>query len=184
MTRLPATVPAADLPGDGVPIRPAATVLIVDDRPDLQVVMMRRSATSSFVADHTVFPGGRVEDSDSDPAWGPILLGRDEGGMGLIPGSDGDGHGHRVAAARETLEEVGLLIGTGADQLLGFRRVDDDQPDDLDAPAPLRIHLGRRCPGGGPSGCRAGPGTGSGGPAAWSRSVVGLVAGRCGLRRC
>ena len=126
MTRLPATVPPADLPGDGVPIWPAATVLIVDDRPDLQVVMMRRSATSSFVADHTVFPGGRVEDSDSDPAWGPILLGRDEGGMGLIPGSDGDGHGHWVAAARETLEEVGLLIGTGADQLLE-RRVGVEQ---------------------------------------------------------
>ena len=121
MTRLPATVPPADLPGDGVPIWPAATVLIVDDRPDLQVVMMRRSATSSFVADHTVFPGGRVEDSDSDPAWGPVLLGHDEGGKGLVPGSDGDGHGHRVAAARETLEEVGLLIGTGADQLLERR---------------------------------------------------------------
>lgn len=83
--------------------------------------MMRRSATSSFVADHTVFPGGRVEDSDLDPAWGSVLRGHGDGGTGLIPGIDGDGHGHRVAAARETLEEVGLLVGTGADQLLERR---------------------------------------------------------------
>ena len=121
MTRLPATVPPADLPGDGVPIWPAATVLIVDDRPDLQVVMMRRSATSSFVADHTVFPGGRVEDSDSDPAWDPILIGHAEGGSGLIPDTAGGSNGHRVAVSRETLEEVGMLIGTGADRLLERR---------------------------------------------------------------
>ncbi|HJO79399.1 MAG: NUDIX domain-containing protein [Acidimicrobiales bacterium] len=121
MAHLPAEVAAADLPGNGVPIQPAATVLIVDDKPDLQVVMMRRNVTSSFVADHTVFPGGQVEDSDSGPAWDPILVGTDETGTGMLPGIVDGGPGHRVAVVRETLEEVGLLIGTDEVRLLEHR---------------------------------------------------------------
>lgn len=122
MKHLPDEVSAADLPDDGVPIQPAATVVIVDDRPDLQVVMMRRSAASSFVADHTVFPGGRVEDADSDPAWRSLLSGPDERGTDALHGLTDSGLGHRVAAVRETLEEVGLLVGTDVVQLAQCRR--------------------------------------------------------------
>lgn len=121
MKRLSAGVSAADLPDDGVPIQPAATVLIVDDRPDLQVVMMRRSPSSSFVADHTVFPGGRVEDADADPAWGLLATDSSCDPLGELPGTVGSGLGHRVAAVREALEEVGLLIGSDAIGLVNRR---------------------------------------------------------------
>ena len=44
-----AWVPVSDLPTDDVAIRPAATVVLVDDRPDLQEVVLKRSDASVFV---------------------------------------------------------------------------------------------------------------------------------------
>ena len=40
-----------------VPVRDAATVLILDERPDLHVLMLKRNARSVFVGDMWVFPG-------------------------------------------------------------------------------------------------------------------------------
>ena len=55
-----AWVPVSGLPTDCVAIRPAATVVLVDDRPDLQVLVLKRRDASVFVGGHTVFPGGVV----------------------------------------------------------------------------------------------------------------------------
>ena len=49
--------------------KPAATVLIVRDAPDLEVLMVRRSAGMAFGASAWVFPGGKVAPADADPLW-------------------------------------------------------------------------------------------------------------------
>jgi 8-oxo-dGTP pyrophosphatase MutT (NUDIX family) len=76
--------------------RLSATVLVLRDDP-LEVLMMRRHAGGTF-ASALVFPGGAVEEADSDPSWGhPDLPDR----------------AVRVAAVRETWEEVGLVVAAG-----------------------------------------------------------------------
>lgn len=82
--------------------KPAATVLIVRDAPELEVLMVRRSAGMAFGASAWVFPGGKVAPADADPAWDDL--------------SDGS-YDHyqrslRIAAAREVFEESGLLLAT------------------------------------------------------------------------
>jgi 8-oxo-dGTP pyrophosphatase MutT (NUDIX family) len=122
VTELHAGVRTADLPTDGVPILAAATVLIVDDRPDLKVLTMRRSAASSFVAGHTVFPGGRLDDVDRDPAWTSLVTGLDPDDADRALSVADGGLAHWIAAVRETLEEVGLMIGFDDPTLVAQRR--------------------------------------------------------------
>jgi 8-oxo-dGTP pyrophosphatase MutT (NUDIX family) len=73
-------------------VRDAATVMVVRDRPDLQVFVVLRNAALEFAPGATVFPGGAVDPSDADIARD---LGVDE---------------FRVAAARECLEEAGIPL--------------------------------------------------------------------------
>ena len=54
-----------DYDPETVVIRSAATVLILADRPDLQVLMLKRNARSVFVGDMWVFPGGAVDPGDA-----------------------------------------------------------------------------------------------------------------------
>ncbi len=71
------------------PARPAATVVVVRDRPDgPEVLLLKRSEVGAF-AGMWVFPGGRVDDAD---------LGDDELGRA------------RAAAVREALEEVAVVL--------------------------------------------------------------------------
>ena len=65
----PSKPPADDFDPDAVPIRPAATVMLVDDRPDLQVFMMERHANTVFAGGMWVFPGGAVDTSDDAAAY-------------------------------------------------------------------------------------------------------------------
>jgi 8-oxo-dGTP pyrophosphatase MutT (NUDIX family) len=85
-----------------VRVRDAATVILVRDRPDLHVFLMRRNASLVFVPGATVFPGGAVDAADHDEAR---RLGTDE---------------FRAAAARECLEEAGIPID--ARDLIDFAR--------------------------------------------------------------
>ena len=100
-----------------VPVEPkyAATVMLIRDNP-IEVFMLRRASTMSFVPNAMVFPGGRVDptDSDSDMPWaGPSAsdwaqeMNCDESVAYPIV----------VAAAREVFEETGVLLagpdGTG-----------------------------------------------------------------------
>ena len=70
--------------------KPASTVALLRDVESggVEVCMLRRPGRSSFAAGAFVFPGGAVDDADGT---GP--------------------QAYLVAAVREVLEEVGLLIG-------------------------------------------------------------------------
>ena len=93
--------------------RPAATLILLDQRAQAPTVLMgRRHGRHDFMPDKWVFPGGRVDPADRRAAVGSDL--RPEAAEALarayprrptLPRSLG------VAAVRETWEEAGLSLG-------------------------------------------------------------------------
>jgi glyoxylase-like metal-dependent hydrolase (beta-lactamase superfamily II)/8-oxo-dGTP pyrophosphatase MutT (NUDIX family) len=80
--------------------QPAATVVLLRAGVDgLEVLLTRRPPSMAFAPDMFVFPGGRVDDADGEPA----LLAR--GDPGTTPAE--------VAAIRELFEEAGVLLAVG-----------------------------------------------------------------------
>jgi 8-oxo-dGTP pyrophosphatase MutT (NUDIX family) len=78
-----------------IPIRPAATVIVLRDMPDgFEVLLVQRASELAFHGGAWVFPGGRVEPQDAENA--DELLGA------------------RLASVRETREEAGLLLEASA----------------------------------------------------------------------
>jgi 8-oxo-dGTP pyrophosphatase MutT (NUDIX family) len=113
----------------GSPVTPvdAATVILVRHGEPVgspwQCFMVRRHIRSDFASDVYVFPGGKVDDADRDPAlephiaWhpGPVVRGRDQRAwQGLL-----------VAAVRELFEEAGVLLAYRDNQQL-LRLVGED----------------------------------------------------------
>ena len=85
-----------------VPIKPAATVMLLRDTVDgPEVFMLRRTSNAVFAGGMYVFPGGKVDAADGE----------------------GD-EGYRVAAIRECYEEAGVLLAVDAHG----RMVDDGHP--------------------------------------------------------
>jgi 8-oxo-dGTP pyrophosphatase MutT (NUDIX family) len=68
---------------------PAASILLLRDGP-LEVLMIRRHQQRSFAPDMWAFPGGMLEDADTQLGGGDLL------------------NSMRFAAARELLEETGI----------------------------------------------------------------------------
>lgn len=96
-----------------VPIQLASTVILVDDRPDLQTLLLRRSTRSDFVGGMMVFPGGGLDAEDGEP--GALGLCDD-----LAPetadrrlGVESGGLAYWVASIRESFEEAGVLLVRG-----------------------------------------------------------------------
>ncbi|MET0864653.1 MAG: NUDIX hydrolase [Nakamurella sp.] len=100
-----------------LPIKPAATVMLVRDAPaGLEVFVLRRVAAMAFAPGMTVFPGGAVDPADHDPAlhwtgpdvawWAQHLQQEVALARALV-----------VAAVRELFEETGVLLAgpIGAD---------------------------------------------------------------------
>lgn len=81
--------------------RPAATIVIVRDRPGAapDLLMMERAATMAFAAGALVFPGGGVDDNDRALA------------ASMASDLASDEIAARIAAIRETIEESGLGVG-------------------------------------------------------------------------
>ena len=97
---------------------PSSTVLLLrDDRGALEVFMVERHHQIDFASSALVFPGGKVDAADRDPA----LRARCSGSAQL----DDDTFALRVAAVRETFEECGVLLarGMGEPALLPESRV-------------------------------------------------------------
>ncbi len=95
-----------------VPVRPAATVMLVDDRPDLHVLMVRRTARAVFAPDMWVFPGGRVDAEDHAEDFDRMFSGLTDAQASRILELDHGGLAWWLAACRETLEEAGLPLAT------------------------------------------------------------------------
>ena len=93
-----------------VPIRPAATILLVDDRPNLQVLVLERRKASDFVGGMSVFPGGGIDEEDGAPEAAALVDGIDEDRARRRLGVESGGLAHWVAAVRETFEESGVLL--------------------------------------------------------------------------
>lgn len=108
-----------------VPVRQAATVLILDERPDLQVLMLKRNARSVFVGDMWVFPGGAVDPEDASPEADAVVEHLTDGAASRHLGLASGGIAYWVAALRETFEEAGVVLA---------RPVGGDGIVDLSAP--------------------------------------------------
>jgi 8-oxo-dGTP pyrophosphatase MutT (NUDIX family) len=99
---------------DAAPIepRPASTVLLLRDAAaGIEVLMVTRNVASDFASGALVFPGGRVDGGDSEPAVLACCRGA---------GGDAKAMAFRVAAVRETYEEAHLLLARrrGSEALL------------------------------------------------------------------
>ncbi|MCP5029923.1 MAG: NUDIX domain-containing protein [Actinomycetia bacterium] len=99
-----------DFDPEAVQVRAAATVMIVDDRPDLQVLMLKRNARSVFVGDMWVYPGGAVDPEDGHGTVAELCTGEDETSASAALGVERDGLAYWVAALREMFEEAGVLL--------------------------------------------------------------------------
>ena len=104
------TVKTPDYDPNAVEIRPAATVMLVDDRPDLHVLMVHRTARVVFAPDSWVFPGGRVDPEDHLEDFDTVCRGLSDAEASRILDVEHGGLAWWIAACRETLEEAGLLL--------------------------------------------------------------------------
>lgn len=98
-----------------VPIRPAATVMLVEDKPDLQVFMMERSANTIFAGGMWVFPGGSVDHNDNPGHFEPYCTHRSDAEASDLLGLSQGGIAYYVAAVREAFEEAGILLALHKD---------------------------------------------------------------------
>lgn len=108
---------------EGVPPRPAATVILLRDRPlgndesSLEVFLVRRTKSAAFMGGAYVFPGGKVDPSDSDPALVARLseLTPEAARRALAEDVEPEAAlAFFVAAIRETFEESGVLFAEHA----------------------------------------------------------------------
>lgn len=87
------------------PVAPAlaSTLLLVRDRDGLEVLMVERHGEMLFGPGALVFPGGKLDAQDGDPAWANHVAGCAEVGS--------QERCLRLCAIRETFEETGMLLG-------------------------------------------------------------------------
>ncbi|MEQ8559708.1 MAG: NUDIX hydrolase [Henriciella sp.] len=78
----------------------SATILLLRDAPDLQVLMVKRHYEIDFAAGALVFPGGKTHEEDAVEDWNELTDGDFEGAELAA----------RVAAIREAFEESGVLL--------------------------------------------------------------------------
>jgi 8-oxo-dGTP pyrophosphatase MutT (NUDIX family) len=90
-----------------VPIRPAATILLVRDDPTFEVLMVKRHHQIDFAAGALVFPGGKTHAGDHDPVW-------EHRAVGWARTAE-EKRALRIAAIREAYEETGILLARHAD---------------------------------------------------------------------
>ena len=101
-----------------VPVRPAATVMMVRDAADasgIEVFMLRRTGRASFAAGMYVFPGGRVDDVDHATEIAPFCRGLEDADASRQLGIDAGGLAYWVASVRECFEEAGVLLAERRD---------------------------------------------------------------------
>jgi len=100
----------SDFDPKSVPVRPAATVMLVDDRPDLQVYMLQRNAKTVFAGGMWVFPGGAVDHQDDASYYRDIVTHRTDIEASELMDLESGAIAYYMAAIRETFEEAGILL--------------------------------------------------------------------------
>lgn len=104
------------VPARSIPVRPAATVMLVRDGDDgLEVFMLQRTHGAAFARGQYVFPGGKVDDADHGETFEPICDGLDDATASARLGLDRGGLAWLVAATRECFEEAGVLLARPRD---------------------------------------------------------------------
>ena len=101
-----------------IPLRDAATVMLVRDAPDgggLEVAMLRRNLNSDFVGGAYVFPGGAVDPDDRHANLDAVCVGRTDTDASERLGVEHGGLAFWVAAIRECFEEAGVLLARHTD---------------------------------------------------------------------
>jgi 8-oxo-dGTP pyrophosphatase MutT (NUDIX family) len=88
-------------------IKPAATILLLRDQPQFEVLMVKRHHQIDFASGALVFPGGKSHAGDHDPAWADHVLGWES--------YEAEQRGLRIAAIREVFEEAGILLAKRRD---------------------------------------------------------------------
>ena len=99
--------------GPAIP-RPAATIMLIDDRPELQVFMMKRSSQTVF-GGMWVFPGGTVDPDDGERIYESHCLHRSEDEASALLEIESGGLAYYIAAMREAFEEAGILLALAGD---------------------------------------------------------------------
>ena len=122
--------PKIDEPFDPttVPIKPAATVLLIRDRDGggIEVFMLQRTFNAAFASGMFVFPGGKVDDVDFSTELSELCDGLTDVDASAQLGIESGGLGYWVACIRECFEEAGVLLAkyAGTGEVIRFDRDD------------------------------------------------------------
>ena len=122
--------PQADEPFDPakVPVKPAATVLLIRDKDGggIEVFMLQRTFSAAFASGMFVFPGGKVDDVDSSVEIGELCTGLTDEEASAQLGIASGGLAYWVACIRECFEEAGVLLAkySGTGEVIRFDRDD------------------------------------------------------------
>lgn len=126
------------------PVRPrdaASLVIIRGQGSDAEVLMGQRARKHKFMPDMYVFPGGRLDRGDRTA---PVLRDLPEQPLKRLANQSGEriARGLAVAAARETWEETGLVLGEVTDQglLPDLSGMDYLARAITPPPSPIRFH--------------------------------------------
>lgn len=82
--------------------KPAATILLLRDAPEFQVLMVKRHHQIDFASGALVFPGGKIARGDDDDAWADHAIGWHK--------YNAVDRALRIGAVRESFEETGILL--------------------------------------------------------------------------
>lgn len=88
-------------------IKPAATILLLRDDPEFEVLMVKRHHQIDFASGALVFPGGKSHERDHTDAWSQYALDFET--------FDDVQRPLRIAAIREVFEEAGVLLARTPD---------------------------------------------------------------------
>lgn len=104
---------------ESVPIKPASTILLCRNAPKLEVFMVVRHHQIDFASGALVFPGGKVDDADSDS----LAVQNSRG----LDGHPQEEHPFLIASIREVFEECGVLLARekGTDNLISASRLEE-----------------------------------------------------------
>lgn len=87
--------------------KPAATILLLRDEPEFQVLMVKRHHQIDFASGALVFPGGKIHARDADEVWADHVVGWER--------YDAVQRALRIGAIRESFEEAGVLLADHRD---------------------------------------------------------------------